>query len=153
MFWKGRIGLVAVTAPLTLAAVTAGAPVAASAAPGRPPAIVRCGGARGVRPAQLVLACADANWGLSSLRWGRWGGARATARGTAYANTCDPSCVDGTFVHYRVRVLAQRLSARGGRACYTLLRVRAVAKPPAGFPRVAWFRLTGFGPLFVGSGS
>jgi hypothetical protein len=152
VFLRRRIGLVAMAAPLTLAAVAASGPVA-SAAPARAVAIVRCGGVRQARPAGLVLACADANWGLSHLRWGRWGGNRATALGSAFANTCTPSCVDGTFVHYRVRVAASGLVWRGRRARYTRLVVRAQGRPPAGFPRVARFRLTRLGPLFVGSGS
>lgn len=133
-------------APAAVVLSTTGTAVAHP--PGRT-VIVQCAGTRRARPRQIVLACADANWGVARLRWRSWGARRAVARGLAYANTCTPNCAAGRFVHYRVRVVARRLvrTALGRR--YTLLRVRAFRRPPAHMPRVATFRLTRFGPTLV----
>jgi hypothetical protein len=129
------------------AATTATASASPSAASG--PVIILCGGQHQVRPRQIVLACADANWGVAKLRWVRWGAARAIGHGVGFANTCVPNCASGHFVHFRVRVVARRLlqTPRGFR--YTRLRVHAFRKPPDGLPRTAVFRLTRFGPDLI----
>jgi hypothetical protein len=137
-----------VACALAPAAALAAASVAAAHPPGRT-VIVQCGGTGRARPRQIVLACADANWGVARLRWRGWGADRAVARGLAFANTCTPDCASGTFVHYRVRLVARRIVRAASGSRYTLLRMRASRRPPAHMPRVATFRVTRFGPVLV----
>jgi hypothetical protein len=66
-------------------------------------------------PRALVLACADGNYELASLRWSSWGRATATATGIARANDCTPYCAAGHFHSYRITASAGRLT-RCGRA-------------------------------------
>ncbi len=70
------------------------------------------------RPSSLVLACADANTLLRSLRWSSFGGATARARGNLEVNTCTPNCASGRFVRYPVIVRAS-----GVLTCKRQLRV------------------------------
>jgi hypothetical protein len=121
---------------------------AANAQPHGRTVIVQCDRTRPSRPDQIVLACGDANWGVAKLHWHTWGTRRAVAGGVAYANTCNPNCAMGHFVHYRVRVVVRRLvrATRGRR--YMQLRMVAFRRPPAHMPRVAAFNLTRLGPMF-----
>jgi hypothetical protein len=75
----------------------------ASAAPQQSKGLPDCLGKPQVRPRQVVLACADATFGFKSLTWFNWGGARAVALGTAYANDC---CVAGHFHSYPAVLIA-----------------------------------------------
>jgi hypothetical protein len=136
---------------LVLAVFGAGA-ATATASPRTPssPVIILCGGQHEARPHQVVLACADANWGVAKLHWRRWGARRAIGHGVGFANTCVPNCASGQFVHFRVRVVARRLMRTPQGLRYTLLRVHAFRRPPADLPRTAIFRLTRFGPDLVG---
>lgn len=137
--------LVLVVALTTAATATASpSPAAASK-----PVIILCGGQHRARPREVVLACADANWGVARLHWLRWGSARAIGHGVGFANTCVPDCASGHFVHFRVRVVARRLRRTPLGLRYTRLQVHAFRKPPAGLPRTALFRLTRFGPELV----
>ncbi|MGA3217476.1 MAG: hypothetical protein ABSE77_00120 [Acidimicrobiales bacterium] len=57
------------------------------------PAVEDCGlGKPEVRPASLILACADANDQAVKLVWTKWTAAGAYARGTDTWNTCVPYC-------------------------------------------------------------
>jgi hypothetical protein len=68
--------------------------VAAAAAAGSDKAVSDCGTGR-VKPATIVLFCGDAGQYLTKLRWSRWGGRTAVARGTFNEKTCDPFCAAG----------------------------------------------------------
>lgn len=59
--------------------------------------VVPCRGAPVARPAGYVIACADANWYLTGIRWVRWSASVAIARATDHLNDCRPYCYDGTF--------------------------------------------------------
>ena len=50
-----------------------------------------------VRPASIVLACADANYWIDGLRWRGWGSATARASGRIHFNDCNPNCAAGHF--------------------------------------------------------
>jgi hypothetical protein len=63
-------------------------------------------------PDTVVLACGDGNLYAEGLDWSDWGGPIAAAEGTAQANTCEPSCADGSFRPYPVV-----LEAAGLREC------------------------------------
>ncbi len=54
-----------------------------------------------VRPSKLIFA-SDAI--LLHLRWSSWGGATASAQGTAQVRDCHPDCATGPIVYYPGRV-------------------------------------------------
>ena len=58
-----------------------------------------------VRPATIVIACADANLALTHLRWVSFGAATAHASGSYYVNDCTPYCAAGHFHSYPVTVV------------------------------------------------
>ena len=58
-----------------------------------------------VRPATIVVACADANLALTHLRWVSFGAATAHASGSYHVNDCTPYCAAGHFHSYPVRVV------------------------------------------------
>jgi len=67
--------------------------------------VVSCSGASVVRPRTFRLACADGNDYLSKLNWTVWSPSFATATGTQTMNDCTPSCANGKFRSYPVRVI------------------------------------------------
>lgn len=54
-----------------------------------------CGRPGVQRPEAIVLTCADAGLRVERLRWSRWGGPVAVARGVQTAKDCDPDCASG----------------------------------------------------------
>ena len=99
-------------------------------------AINRCD-APSYRPRSIVLACGDGNFGLTRLRWRGWNRAVAGARGSAYANDCNPYCAAGHFYRYPVNVRASRPRRMGGVGyAYTRLRITFPGARPAGIQRV-----------------
>ena len=96
-----------------------------------PAALPDCLGKPQVRPANVVLACADANFGVRKLRWTGWGSAVAAATGTAYANDCTPNCAAGHMHAYQAVVVvsgAQRCP--GGVTAYLRLRIAFIGRSP-----------------------
>ena len=65
-----------------------------------------CLGKLQVRPASVVLTCADANFAVRKLRWTGWGSAFAAGIGTAVVNDCTPTCVAGKYHDYRIVLIA-----------------------------------------------
>lgn len=62
------------------------------------------------RPPRLHPFSGDDGAYFYSLRWTRWGKAKARARGKASVNTCDPYCAAGKYVRRRgARAVAYRL--------------------------------------------
>lgn len=55
----------------------------------------QCGKPGVQRPDEIVLTCADAGLRVEQLRWSRWGGPVAVARGVQMAKDCDPDCASG----------------------------------------------------------
>jgi hypothetical protein len=86
-----------------------------------------------VRPASVVLACADANFGVRRLRWSDWGRPTARATGVAYANDCKPFCAAGHFHSYRVLLVASGHQVCHGVASYFRVRVSFPGATP--FPK------------------
>jgi hypothetical protein len=81
-----------------------------------------CLGRLTVRPASVVLACADANFRLQGLQWTGWGETFAAARGTAVANDCTPNCAAGHFHAYPVlAIVSGRQSCPRGLAYRSLV--------------------------------
>jgi hypothetical protein len=98
-----------------------------------------------VAPRELTLACGDGNFWLGALRWRGWGGATATAVGTAHANDCKPYCAAGRFHAYPVAVDASRpTTCLGGRRQYTRLSLRhtGASRPGVGATETESFPCT-----------
>ncbi|MFJ4466717.1 hypothetical protein ACIP2X_04265 [Streptomyces sp. NPDC089424] len=68
------------------------------------PVLVDCFWRTTVRPDDFLLACGDGNSRLESLKWVRWDGEAATARGVNWVNDCKPYCAAGRFRAYPVTV-------------------------------------------------
>jgi len=88
-----------------------------------PRAIPDCLGKPQVRPVSVVLACADANFGVRKLHWSGWGGATARATGVAYANDCKPYCAAGHFHTYPAVLVASGREVCHGVPSYARLRI------------------------------
>ena len=101
---------------------------AAVAAP--PRAIPDCLGKPVVKPRQVVLACADANFGIRKLRWRRWRTTTARATGIAYANDCKPTCAAGHFHTYRAVLVASGRHVCHGIPVYAEVRIAFPGKSP-----------------------
>ena len=87
------------------------------------PKVMTCAGTGVTRPSTYTITCADGYTYLQPIHWTIWGpgGARATA--TFRTNTCEPSCVAGTSVHYPARVSLSRARATPYGRLFTELTV------------------------------
>jgi hypothetical protein len=110
--------------------VIAVAVLVAGALAAPPRALPDCLGKPQVRPAEVVLACADANFGVRELRWTGWGKATARATGVAYANDCKPYCAAGHFHTYRAVLVASGRQVCHGVPAYRRVRVSFPGKTP-----------------------
>jgi hypothetical protein len=97
------------------------------------PVVPLCTQHTAVAPKTWVLACGDGNYWLAGLRWHWWGGASATARGTAHQNDCRPYCAAGHFHASAVTVTVSGTLRCGTRRQYATL---VVDYAPAAKPRV-----------------
>jgi hypothetical protein len=77
-----------------------------------------------VRPASIVIACADANFYVDHLHWQRWTATGAVGTGIAHRNDCKPNCAAG---HFHSSTATVRLS-----------RVVTCVKGRREFSRIAW---------------
>lgn len=103
----------------------------AAALSGQPQALPDCLGKPRVRPAEVVLACADANFGVRKLRWTGWGSAFAAATGVAYANDCTPYCAAGHMHTYRAVIVASGAQrCPNGTTAYSRITVAFVGRSP-----------------------
>ncbi|HKN92684.1 MAG TPA: hypothetical protein VJU60_00005, partial [Thermoleophilaceae bacterium] len=57
-----------------------------------------------VKPHQIIITCADANFVLTALKWSHWARKSAAGTGSAKINDCKPSCAEGHFHKYPVSV-------------------------------------------------
>ena len=64
---------------VVLALLIAAFAAASATAAGHPTAVPNCLGKPTVKPTSIILACADANFGVKKLTWIGWGGARAAS--------------------------------------------------------------------------
>lgn len=58
-----------------------------------------------VRPANLILACADLGAEVDKITWKSWGADKAEGDGTERDNTCTPNCAAGHYVTKPVHVV------------------------------------------------
>lgn len=125
-----RIGVVCGVA--AIAAVLAGVASATGITLTSGPTISDCG-AQVLAPSSITLTCADANYGLTTMKWQNWGSATASGSGMATANDCTPNCAAGTFHSYAVRATASAVqTCLSGRKQYTRLVVSYPGARPKG---------------------
>lgn len=131
---RRRSAAAAIAAGIAAAAVAsaAGAATAAPAASRLAPiaGVVGCDGRAHAKPAEVVLACADAGVGLRKVTWVGWGGATTVGVGTAFANDCEPNCAAGHEHTWRAVVIASGRQACHGAVAYRTLEVAVVGEPP-----------------------
>jgi hypothetical protein len=77
-----------------------------------------------IRPASVVIACADANFYADHIRWRSWSANGAVGTGIAHRNDCTPNCAAGHFHASKVTV---RLS-----------KVVTCVKGRREFSKIAW---------------
>ncbi|MBB5918449.1 hypothetical protein BJY24_007361 [Nocardia transvalensis] len=58
-----------------------------------------------VRPANLILACADLGLRVEEIQWKTWGPETAEGDGVQKFNTCDPNCAEGHFDTKQVHIV------------------------------------------------
>jgi hypothetical protein len=63
------------------------------------------------RPEAITLTCADGGMYVDQIDWSRWSSAGAWGTGVYNVNDCDPNCVEGSFLHIRVKVHLSKLTA------------------------------------------
>jgi hypothetical protein len=129
---------------LVLIAVAGAGPVAAATSPGSGgTAVLRtaveiCGeGPAVVRPASMILTCADAGEIAKSLHWTSWAGAKATATGLVTWLTGAPTHVtsrrwDSAAADF---TLADPVTEAGGKVLFTKLDVRVTGRTPNKYMR------------------
>jgi len=85
-----------------------------------------------VRPASIVVACADDGIQLTKLHWSSFGGTTAAASGTYYVNLCTPTCVAGRFASFPMRLtLANAALCKDHYDDYRTARVHfSAGRPP-----------------------
>lgn len=88
--------------------------------PGRTvPTVTICGAGPEIRPARLVLACADGNSVVRHISWTSWSTTSAHGKGTEWWDDCVPAYRCGLNAHRPASVVLSR--AAGGR--FTRMRV------------------------------
>ena len=130
--WAGPV--LASTSRGTSSAVAGSAAVGTKARPG----LQNCGiGAVVVRPASVILSCADANSVGKDLVWSKWGATGATAKGVFTWNYCKPNCAASkkwgrTTATYTLSDVVR--TAKYG-WLFEKLTVHITGKQTGGFPR------------------
>lgn len=132
-------GTVVTPPPSATAPATATSPAApANAAPvkasnGRPFVLWDCTSKPLVEPASFVIACADANDGLTGMHWTSWAPAKAAGTGTQYLNDCTPNCAEGHYHNYPVEITltGSDLVAQNEPFAYTKITLTYPAARPA----------------------
>jgi hypothetical protein len=89
-----------------------------------------CLGKLRVRPASVVLACADGNFSVSKLAWTGWGQAFAAGRGTGSLNDCKPYGAAGHFHSYPVILLATGRQSCHGSPAYASVTYAFITRAP-----------------------
>lgn len=84
------------------------------------------------KPKELVLECGDGNEYLDKIKWKKWNKKQATGRATYMVNDCDPTCVDGTWDSYRVKVTLKKPKTQSGERVYSRVILRFPKASPTG---------------------
>ncbi|HEY3684977.1 MAG TPA: hypothetical protein VGL93_18235 [Streptosporangiaceae bacterium] len=93
------------------ARATPGERTAAAAKRAAPPTLLFDCGRATVKPGAFTIACADGNNYLSGIHWRGWGAGKARGVAVQHANDCRPSCANGHFHTFPVRVTVKNPKA------------------------------------------
>lgn len=96
----------------------------------KPSAIADCRGHLHVKPQEIVLACADANFSAARLTWTGWGQATAYAQGLAGYNDCSPSCAASGYRFYPVVLIAGGRQQCSGTSAYARIQYAFIGASP-----------------------
>lgn len=88
------------------------------------------------KPKSFVVTCADANFVVKDVEYSHYGKKTAHGTGTASINTCNPSCVEGTFKSYPVQFTLSRVRQCGDVPQFRRLKLTFTGKKPKGQSRV-----------------
>ena len=78
------------------------------------------------QPGTISVFCADGGMQVKKLRWYEWSGHEARGRSRyTYVNDCRPSCAEGHFHRFRVRIVLHRARtcSRNGKRVFTRMTV------------------------------
>jgi hypothetical protein len=95
----------------------------------RPPAITYTGDGSG------FIGGASSRNPKSKIHWRKWTSKRAIGIGYNQLNDCQPSCADGTYHGYRVRIALWRSRTVRGVLVFTRMTIFYVKGRPRGEPR------------------
>jgi hypothetical protein len=135
----------AISAPAGAAVLaSAGAPAASpsASASAAVPAVEVCGeGPALVRPASMILACADAGEMAVSLHWASWSASQAIATGTVTWRNCSRLCAESTRTSSASAdfTLADPVREAATGLLFTRLEMQVTGPAPAGFLREVAF--------------
>jgi hypothetical protein len=85
-----------------------------------------------VRPASIVVTCADANFSFAQIHWVTWGATSAQGMATAHVNLCQPNCSAGMVVAAPAAVTLGSPKACRGARVFTHLAWRFTSSTPRG---------------------
>jgi hypothetical protein len=122
-------------ARLAIAASIASISVTATATAAPLPVFGGCTSRVGVRPASIVMACADGNFYVTRIRWTRWTARTAAGTGTGHLNDCRPNCAAGHFHTYRVAITLSHPLVCAGLNEFSRVGWRYVAAAASGASR------------------
>lgn len=100
------------------------------------------------KPADLVLACADANTMLTEMKWTGWSNKRAVGKGVYEANDCKPTCVEGTFRSYPAKITLTAPKTQSGARVFTKATISFTKAKPGKSKRIT-VRLAKYAPTPV----
>ena len=98
--------------------------------------LASCGNKPSYKPKRVIIACGDGAFVVLKLEWSKWSRKTAIGRGTGKVNTCEPSCAEGKFESYKVKLTAGKPTqcAKGDRE-FTRLTYTFTDKKPKGVSR------------------
>lgn len=106
MYRKALWATAAVTGVVAVAATAFVAGHASSEGAEPYPAVAGCaaGSSPQIKPADIILTCADRGVELRNVTWQAWTTQRAVGVGVLDENDCQPDCANDTFQPYAVKI-------------------------------------------------
>jgi hypothetical protein len=95
-----------------------------------------------VKPVNIVITCADANYQLRGLAWTSWGASTVQGTGTAHINDCTPTCSNGKERTYPVETTLAKLTKCGSSSRYLRLTIVFPSAAPKGHSKKDVINLT-----------